>query len=170
VALLYEGRVKMPPPGKLAQEKIAAIRQWVGEGAWMPGVQSSTGVRLAKGVITEEDRKFWAFQAIGRPEPPVAPRGDWSAHPIDRFIVSSLRKNGLDPAPPADKPTLLRRATFDLTGLPPTEKEIREFVADNSSDAFAKVVDRLLESPRYGERWARHWLDVMRYADSTGSD
>ena len=89
---------------------------------------------------------------------------------IDQFILANLEKNGLKPAPPANKTTLLRRATFDLTGLPPTEKEIHDFLADKSPKAFEKVVDRLLASPRYGERWGRQWLDVMRYADSTGSD
>ena len=169
-ALGYEGRVRMPPAGKLPVEKIAAIREWVGAGAWTPGVESATGVREAKGVITEADRKFWAFRPIARLEPPSPGRKNWSGNAIDQFILSNLEKNGLEPAPAADKTTLLRRATFDLTGLPPTEKEIRDFLADSSPDAFAKVVDRLLASPRYGERWGRHWLDVMRYADSTGSD
>lgn len=169
-ALGYEGRVKMPPAGKLPADKIAAIREWVGAGAWTPGGESATGVRQAKGVITEEDRKFWAFRPIARPEPPSPARKDWSGNAIDQFVLSQLEKNGLQPAPAASKATLLRRATFDLTGLPPTEKELRDFLADSSPGAFAKVVDRLLASPRYGERWGRHWLDVMRYADSTGSD
>ena len=90
--------------------------------------------------------------------------------PIDRFILSELEKKGISPAPSADKTTLLRRVTYDLTGLPPTRAEIEAFVSDKAPDAFAKVVDRLLASPQYGERWGRHWLDVARYADSAGDD
>ena len=177
-ALSYEGRVKMPPQGKLPPEKIAAIREWVMAGAPLPAapstsaVETSTSVRpvAIRGVITEADKNYWAFKAIGHPAPPTVDRKDWSANPVDRFILANLEKNGLQPAPPANKNTLLRRATFDLTGLPPTEKELADFLADKSPNAFEKVVDRLLASPRYGERWGRLWLDVMRYADSTGSD
>ena len=101
---------------------------------------------------------------------PAVQNASWVQSPIDAFILSALEKKGLKPAPPADKRTLIRRATFDLTGLPPTPEEVKAFLADNSPDAFAKVVDRLLASPHYGERWARHWLDVARYADSNGLD
>ena len=94
----------------------------------------------------------------------------WPTSPLDRFILAELEKKGLTPAPPADKRTLIRRATFDLTGLPPTPEEVDAFLADQSPDAFAKVVDRLLASPHYGERWGRHWLDLARYADSNGMD
>ncbi len=184
-ALLYEGRVKMPPQGKLAAEKIAGIREWIGAGAPLPGLtkssatkssaapaESSTGVRpvAIRGVITDADRNFWAFRPIAHPAPPAVTRKDWAVNPVDRFILSNLEKHGLSPATPAGKTTLLRRATFDLTGLPPTQNEIRDFLADPAPNAFEKVVDRLLASPRYGERWGREWLDVMRYADSTGSD
>ena len=178
-ALLYEGRAKMPPQGKLPAEKIAAIREWVAAGAPVPvtpasaqAAETSTSVRpvAIRGIITEADRNFWAFRPIGHPEPPAATRKDWAGNPVDRFVLSNLERNGLSPASPAGKTTLLRRATFDLTGLPPTHDEIRNFLADNSPNAFEKVVERLLASPRYGERWGREWLDVMRYADSTGSD
>ena len=177
-ALGYEGRVKMPPQGKLPAEKIAAIREWVAAGAPIPAAapasaaETSTSVRpvAIRGVITEADKNFWAFKPIGHPAPPAVNKKDWNVDPIDRFILANLEKNGLKPAPPANKGTLLRRATFDLTGLPPTEKELSDFLADKSPNAFEKVVDRLLASPRYGERWGRQWLDVMRYADSTGSD
>ena len=171
-ALSYEGRVKMPPQGKLAAEKVASIREWIGTGAPTPAVESAMGVRAVttRGVITEADKKFWAFRPIAHAAPPAVTSKDWPVNDIDRFVLANLEKNGLQPAPPAGKNTLLRRATFDLTGLPPTEKEIKDFLSDNSPNAFAKVVDRLLASPRYGERWGRHWLDVMRYADSTGSD
>ncbi len=178
-ALGYEGRVKMPPQGKLPPEKIAAVREWLEAGAPIPAVAASnaptepgTGLRpvALRGVITEADKNYWAFRAIAHPVPPAVDKKDWSTNPIDRFILANLEKNGLQPAPPANRTTLLRRATFDLTGMPPTEKEIDDFVADKSPNAFEKVVDRLLASPRYGERWGRHWLDAMRYADSTGSD
>jgi hypothetical protein len=178
-ALNYENQVKMPPQGKLPAETIAAIREWVAAGAPTPAVTPSAGDSLAgtgvrpialRGVITDADKNFWAFKPISQAAPPTPKQKDWAVNQIDQFVLANLEKNGLKPAPQADKTTLLRRATFDLTGLPPTEKELQDFLADKSPKAFEKVVDRLLASPRYGERWARHWLDVMRYADSTGSD
>jgi len=183
-ALSYERSVRMPPQGKLAPEAIALVREWVGAGAPTPTTTpsagnslSGTGVRpvALRGVITDADKNFWAFKPISQAAPPLPNQKDpkqngWATSPIDRFILANLEKNGLKPAPQADKATLLRRATFDLTGLPPTEKELQDFLADKSPKAFEKVVDSLLSSPRYGERWGRHWLDVMRYADSTGSD
>ncbi len=178
-ALSYESQIKMPPQGKLPAETIAAVREWVAAGAPTPAVTPSAGDSLAgtgvrpvalRGVITDADKNFWSFKPISQAAPPTPKQKDWAVNPIDQFILANLEKNGLKPAPPADKTTLLRRATFDLTGLPPTEKELQDFLADKSPKAFEKVVDRLLASPRYGERWGRHWLDVMRYADSTGSD
>ena len=178
-ALSYENQVKMPPQGKLPVETIAAIREWVAAGAPTPAVTPSAGDSLAgtgvrpvalRGVITDADKNFWAFKPISQSAPPTPKQKDWAVNSIDEFVLANLEKNGLKPAPQADKTTLLRRATFDLIGLPPTEKELQDFLADRSPKAFEKVVDRLLASPRYGERWARHWLDVMRYADSTGSD
>ncbi|MDB5390192.1 MAG: Protein of unknown function (DUF1553)/Protein of unknown function (DUF1549)/Planctomycete [Planctomycetaceae bacterium] len=114
----------------------------------------------------ESDELFWSFRPVRQVPPPAVRATDWVRTPIDQFILAALEKRGLSPAPPADRRTLLRRAVFDLTGLPPTPAEIDAFVADDSPDAFAKVVDRLLASPRYGERWGRHWLDVVRYADA----
>jgi hypothetical protein len=114
--------------------------------------------------------RHWAFEPPIDPQLPAVRNDAWSRSPIDQFILSGLEARGLRPAPPADKRTLIRRATFDLTGLPPTPEEIDAFLADLSPDAFAKVVDRLLASPGYGERWGRHWLDVARYADSNGLD
>jgi hypothetical protein len=178
-ALSYEGRVKMPPTGKLPAEKIAAIREWVAAGGPVPKAAgavadeaSSKGLRpvALRGKITDADKNFWAFKPIAHVNPPATNNKEWDANPIDRFILANLKKEGLQPAAPASKTVLLRRATFDLTGLPPTEKELADFLADKSPNAFEKVVDRLLASPRYGERWGRHWLDAMRYADSTGSD
>ncbi len=114
-----------------------------------------------KKVYTQGQRNFWSFRAVKDPG---------AASTVDSFIFAKLNEKGLKPAKPASKLTLIRRATLDLTGIPPTEQEIDAFLADNSPDAFAKVVDRLLASPRYGEKWGRHWLDVARYADSTGAD
>ncbi len=178
-ALSYESQIKMPPQGKLPAETIAAVREWVAAGAPAPAATptagdslTGTGVRpvALRGVITDFDKNFWSYKPLSQAAPPAPKQKDWATNPIDQFILANLEKNGMKPARPADKTTLLRRATFDLTGLPPTEKELRDFLADNSPKAFETVVDRLLASPRYGERWARHWLDVMRYADSTGSD
>jgi len=178
-ALSYESNIKMPPQGKLPPEKIAALREWLAAGHPIPAATVSAGDSLAgtgvrpvalRGVITDADKNFWAFKPISKAEPPTPKQKGWASNPIDQFILANLEKNGLKPAAPAGKTTLLRRATFDLTGLPPTEKEMDDFLADRSPNAFEKVVDRLLASPRYGEQWGRHWLDVMRYADSTGSD
>ena len=119
------------------------------------------------GPITDEERAFWSFQAITDPEPPRI-ENPQIKNDIDRFVIERLRKAKLDPMPAADPRGLIRRATFDLTGLPPTPDDIRAFLDDDSPDAFRKVVDRLLESKAYGERWGRHWLDVVRYADTGG--
>ena len=112
--------------------------------------------------------QYWAFKPLPTGAIPTVKDKRWPNSPIDHFVLARLEEKGLAPAPPADKAALLRRATFDLHGLPPAPGEIDAFVADNSADAFAKVVDRLLASPRYGERWARHWLDLARFAESHG--
>src|SRR5204862_7739628 len=113
----------------------------------------------------------WPFSPLAEPAlPTVANKAGWAKNPIDRFLLAKLEDKGLQPAPDVDQRTLIRRVTFDLTGLPPTPEEIDAFLADSSSEAFAKVVDRLLASPAYGEKWGRHWLDVARYADSNGLD
>jgi hypothetical protein len=159
-AISYTGTIKMPPSGKLSAQQIADLTAWVQMGAPWP---KTAPAKPSKTPI-------WSFQPVkDYPAPAVRDRG-WVESPIDAFILAKLEKEGLKPAPPADKLTLLRRATFDLTGLPPTEREIADFLADDSPRAFEEVVDRLLASPRYGERWGRHWLDVARYADSTGAD
>jgi hypothetical protein len=168
----YEERLKMPPTGKLKPEEIDEINEWVKMGAPWPGADRATAKPAPRPAtdFTPEQKQFWAFQPVQDAAPPPVRDKKWPRTPIDRFILAKLEEKGLRPAPPAGKFTLLRRATYDLTGLPPTEQEIREFQADQSPDAFRKVVDRLLASPRYGERWGRHWLDVARYADSTGND
>ena len=118
--------------------------------------------------ITEAQRRFWAFQPLRDVAPPPVADGVWPATPIDRFVLAKLESRKLRPSPAAERRTWLRRATFDLTGLPPTPEEVEAFEKDDAPDAFARVVDRLLASPHYGERWGRHWLDVVRYADTAG--
>ena len=161
-AVSYSETIKMPPAGKLKPEEIESLTNWVKLGAVWPGAQAVAPPWPAAGAsFTPEQKAFWAFQPMRK----VSSHSD-----IDGFIREKLAAQGLKPAPRADKLTLLRRATYDLIGLPPTVQEIQDFLSDNSPKAFEKVVDRLLASPRYGERWGRHWLDVARYADSTGND
>lgn len=164
--LSYTGKVKMPPTGRLRVQQFSDVLEWVKAGAAWPKDAATT----AKPGWTKADQSFWSFQPVKRQSPPEVKNTAWVKNEIDRFILAKLEENGLGPAPPAAKITLLRRATFDLTGLAPTPGEVDSFVADNSPNAFEKVIDRLLASPRYGEKWGRHWLDVARYADSTGAD
>ena len=178
-SLLYQaashaGELKMPPgAARIPKEELQALRNWINdEEWWRPPEQES--------IFTEEQRSFWSFQPIRDPKPPEVKDTEWAKTPLDRFILAKLEEKGLSPSPPADKRTLIRRATYDLTGLPPALEELDEFLADKPEPdeydekkpfpAFSRLVDRLLESPHYGERWARHWLDVVRYADSTAHD
>jgi uncharacterized protein DUF1549/uncharacterized protein DUF1553/cytochrome c len=174
-AISYLSELKMPPTGKLKEEELSALTEWVKMGApWPEGKVEATDAKWSNRTSTrefsEEEKKFWAYQPISQPVAPKIRDAAWVKSPIDAFILAKLEEKNLSPAPSADKLTLLRRATYDLTGLPPTDEEIRNFLADGSPNAFNKVVDRLLASPRYGEKWGRHWLDVARYADSTGND
>jgi mono/diheme cytochrome c family protein len=162
----HDGDVHMPPSGKLAAEDVATLDEWVKQGAvWPGGDTPATAKARPRGVITDEDRRWWAFQPLKPVNPPVV--GD-VPHPIDRFVRARLAAEGLSPSPQADRRALVRRVTFDLTGLPPTPEEVEAFVADNATDAYEKLVDRLLASPRYGERMARLWMDLVRYAESDG--
>ena len=163
-AVRYEHeQIKMPPAGKLEEKEIEDLVAWVDGGAvWPEGAEKQNASSDDGFVVTEEHRRFWAFQEIEKTEPPLAAG---ASTPIDRFLAAKLREKALEPAPPADRRTLLRRAYFDLIGLPPTPEETDAFLADASGDAFAQVVERLLASPRYGERWGRYWLDVARYSD-----
>ena len=161
-AVRQTGDLKMPPSGKLKDADIAALAEWVQMGApWGSAVAAKSA---------DPVKKYWAFIPPGEPRVPEVRNASWAKSPLDRFVLAGLESKGLKPAPPADKRTLIRRATFDLTGLPPTPEEIRAFLDDTRADAFSRVIDRLLASPRYGERWGRHWLDVARYADSNGLD
>ncbi len=156
------GALKMPPGPRMKDADVAVLTQWVQMGApWGSETLSKSA---------PPQKKYWAFVPPTRPAPPAVKNQAWVRSPIDAFVLSALEGKGLQPVRPADKRTLIRRATYDLTGLPPSPAEIQDFLNDNSKDAFAKVVDRLLASPRYGERWGRHWLDVARYADSNGLD
>jgi cytochrome c553 len=161
-AVGYAGDLKMPPKGKLSDKEIALLSRWIEAGAVWPdsGSTTTSGGAFA---ITHKQRDWWAFQPVKRPAVPAVP--SQPLNPIDTFVRAKLDSAKLKPAAPADKRTLLRRVTFDLTGLPPTPEEVDAFLKDGSPEAFAKVVDRLLDSPTYGQRWARHWLDVVRYAD-----
>jgi hypothetical protein len=162
-----DGDVKMPPEGKLPEADVARLERWVASGApWPEAVARPAAPAGARFVVTDEHRRWWSFRPVRAVPPPAVKDAAWPASDIDRFVLAQLEVKGLRPAPPADKRTLLRRATFDLTGLPPTPEEADDFLRDQSPDAFAKVVDRLLASPAYGERWGRHWLDVVRYADN----
>ena len=130
--------------------------------------QQLSAAEIGSPKFTARQRAYWAFQPVRSPKPPPVAAKAWAQNPIDAFILSRLEKEQVTPAVEADKITLLRRVTFSLIGLPPTDAELASFLADKSQDAYEKVVDRLLASPRYGERWARHWLDLARYADSDG--
>lgn len=159
------------PPGKdkskkPSKDEIAVIARWIDTGAKTARPEPE----VIKGgfLITEEDRQFWSFQLIRRPSLPSLKHGEQVRAAIDTFVLARLEQNGLSFSPVADRLTLLRRATFDLIGLPPTPEEVDTFLSDESPDAYERLIDRLLASPHYGERWGRHWLDVAGYADSEG--
>ncbi|MCC6796735.1 MAG: PSD1 domain-containing protein [Candidatus Hydrogenedentes bacterium] len=166
-AISYEGELKMPPSGKLPDDAIDALRTWIDMGApWPAG--SAPAIPIMEQRIAHARNQHWAFQPIAMPNVPTASDPVWNVNPVDAFVLSQLDAKGIKPSPAADKFTLIRRLAFDLTGLPPTQEEITAFEQDNSPEAYEKVVDRLLASPRYGERWGRYWLDVARYADTRG--
>jgi mono/diheme cytochrome c family protein len=155
------------PKEKLSDDEIADLIAWVKMGAPDP----RTGAAASKRLDLVRARDFWAFKPVVRPAvPKLATHHSPLTTSVDAFILDKLEAKGLTPAPPADKRTLIRRATYDLTGLPPTPEEIEAFLKDESHEAFAKVVDRLLASSAYGERWGRHWLDVVRYSDTAGDN
>ncbi|HJT79434.1 MAG TPA: PSD1 and planctomycete cytochrome C domain-containing protein, partial [Gemmataceae bacterium] len=166
-AVHYDDSPHMPPRGKLSADEIAALTEWVRQGAPWPEVVATIRRTPAAGgfEITAKERAFWSFRPVADPPLPPVRDAAWPKQPLDRFVLARLEAAGLHPAPPADRRTLIRRAAFDLTGLPPTPEEVEAFVNDPAPGAFARVVDRLLDSPHYGERWARHWLDVARYGE-----
>lgn len=172
-AINNDGR-NMPPTGKLPQGQIDILTKWVEMGLPMSAttakVSTSTKSDIAskKGPppVNAETMSFWSFRPVRRPAVPAVQNKTWVSNPIDAFILSKLEKSGLTPAPTASRTALLRRVTYDLTGLPPTPQEVNAFLADKSPNAYEKVVDRLLASPRYGEQWGRHWLDLVRFAET----
>ena len=155
------GELKMPLGGRLAPEELADLVRWVELGLPWP-------TQTHSGRPPDEPSKHWSFQPIQRPREPTVSDVLWARNPIDRFILARLEKEGLTPSPEAEKPTLIRRLYIDLVGLLPTPEEVDAFATDARPDAYERVVDRVLESPHYGERWGRHWLDLARYADSNG--
>ena len=161
---------QMPPKKALTPQQVADFEAWVKMGAPDPREKAAAPVAAKRVIDISEGRKFWSFQPLSDPKVPKVRDAAWAKTPIDAFVLAKLESAGLPPAKPADRRTLIRRATFDLTGLPPTPEEVENFANDAKPDAFARVVGRLLASPAYGERWGRHWLDVARYADSNGMD
>jgi hypothetical protein len=182
---------KMPPKGKLPEAEIATLVEWVRLGAPWPGSDDTASTKRPKGKITDEDRAYWAFQPLKETTPPDVADAAWNRNPVDRFLRAKLDAAKLPPSPPADPAVLIRRLYFDLTGLPPSPEEVDEFVrqcspsptlpgshsskkegeigrAGDRDKAYTALVDKLLASPRYGEHWARHWLDLVRYAESDG--
>ena len=160
---------EMPPDGKLPDDEIAVLQEWMAMGApWNPELETEPTMEKESMVVDEKTKDYWAYKPVATPLIPKVPNAMWASNPIDALVYDRLRQNDLEPNTPADKATLIRRAYYDLTGLPPTPEEVQTFVNDDSPDAYEGVLDRLLASPHYGEKWARHWLDVVRYADSHG--
>jgi hypothetical protein len=166
-ALRYTGPVKMPPTGKLSAEVVANFAAWIKMGApWTPSATPQAKSMAER--VADARSRLWSLQPVRKPVLPKVKNTTWSRSPLDRIVLAKLEAKGLQPAPPASRLALLRRATVDLIGLAPTPQESDAFLSDKSPNAFEKVVDRLLASPLYGERWGRHWLDVARYSDTLG--
>lgn len=167
-ALSHATELKMPPKSKLPLQQIADLTQWVRMGAPWPGSTGAAAVAVRRGEfqLTAQDRAHWSFQPVRRPEVPTVADAAWAANPIDRFLLHRLEQTGLRPNSPAEKHELIRRLYYSLTGLPPTPLELEAFLADSSPGAYETMVERLLASPQYGEKWGRHWLDLVRFAET----
>ena len=168
-AINYRDDLEMPPSGRLPAEVVATLTRWVEMKVPYPAAAGQEPPKTAHKMtpqVNDETRSFWSFRPVVVPAVPAVKQADWVRDPIDSFILSGLEKAGLTPAPPTQKQALIRRAFYDLTGLPPSPKEVAEFVADAKPDAYERLIDRLLASPHYGERWGRHWLDLVRYAET----
>ena len=165
-ALRYDGELRMPPSGKLPDEVVQDFAQWIEMGA--PDPRQIKVQAIASNIDLEKGRQYWAFRAPSAAAPPAVRAHAWPRGILDQYVLAGLESNGLRPVPDAGKADLLRRVTFDLTGLPPTPQALEDFLSDESEGAYKKVVDRHLKSDRFGERWGRHWLDVVRYADTVG--
>jgi mono/diheme cytochrome c family protein len=171
----HQEKPTMPPGKKLSEADIETLRRWIAAGASFEGfapvvaeAAKAEAAKLPERPFTAAERGFWAFQAPQRITPPRATLASWNRNPIDAFLFAAMKAKGVKPSPRADRRTLIRRAYLDVTGLPPAPEEVAAFVNDKAPDAYEKLIDRLLASPHYGERWARHWLDLVRYADSGG--
>ncbi len=162
--------LRMPPTGRLPDESIAHLETWIRLGAHDPRDASVSMPDQEEGIDLEAGRQFWSFLPVLDPAPPAVEDDAWARTIIDRFVLAHMAAENLKPAPQTDRMTLLRRVAFDLTGLPPTRDDVERFLRDPSEDAFPKAVDRLLASPHYGERWARHWLDLVRWAETNGHE
>jgi hypothetical protein len=171
--------IKMPPKEKLPADQVEALAAWIKDGApWVEAAAAAPAGRLGDAwrdprnpivrIFGGKRLDLWSLKKISRPAVPSVKDEAWIKTPVDRFILSALEKAKLGPSAEADRRTLIRRVTFDLSGLPPTPEEVKAFVEDPAADAYERLVDRLLATPRYGERWARHWMDVIRYADTNG--
>jgi hypothetical protein len=170
-AIHYQGELRMPPSGKLPEEKIKILEDWFKSGAAWPASPVPSAILDPKpkgGVVTPEAKNYWAYKTLRRPDIPTVQKRQWISNPIDAFLLARLESQKLVPNPPADRLALIRRATYDLTGLPPRPEEIDAFLQDASPTAYEKLIDRLLASPHYGEKWGRHWLDVVRFAETNG--
>jgi mono/diheme cytochrome c family protein len=172
----YEGEKKMPPTGKIPEADLETLRQWIEAGGSLVGVEEAAGaaknaaelLKAEERPIKPEEREYWAFKRAVRAPVPAPETPGWAANPIDAFLASAMEAKGVKPSRAADPRTLIRRVYLDMLGLPPTPEEVDAFVNDKSPEAWTKVVDAVLASPHYGERWARHWMDLVRYADSEG--
>jgi hypothetical protein len=168
-AINYRDGLEMPPTGKLPAEKIEILTRWVKAGSvWSGAAQVAETPRAKPGEISAEARNYWAYRPVHRPEVPAVADKQWIRTPVDAFILAKLEAAKLSPAPAADKTALVRRVYYDLIGLPPTPGQVDDFVNDSTPNAYEKLIDRLLASPHYGEKWGRHWLDVVRYAETNG--
>ncbi|QDU27321.1 Planctomycete cytochrome C [Anatilimnocola aggregata] len=169
-AVNYGELYQMPPKGKLPADEIDVLTKWVEMGAPWPAEKDPSEGLTKDFDLARRKAEHWCWQPLKQPALPAVKNEAWVKQPSDRFILTKLETAGLSPAPPADKRTLIRRVYFDLIGLPPTPEEVAQFLKDDSPTALEKVVDRLLQSPHFGERWGRHWLDLMRYAESRGHE
>ena len=160
---------QMPPKQKMTAEQITVITEWVKKGLpWTPGVIDEHAQVEKKPLINEETRNYWAYKKPVKSEMPTVSNPNWVSNPIDAYVLANLDKNGLKPAAPATKAALIRRVFYDLIGLPPPAQEVAKFIADHDPKAYENLIEKLLASPHYGEKWGRHWLDVVGYADTNG--
>ncbi|MEX0586177.1 MAG: DUF1549 domain-containing protein, partial [Pirellulales bacterium] len=169
-AINYSGAYEMPPKSKLPADEIATLTRWVEMGLPWPAESAATNSDAKNFDLAKRRAEHWCWQPLAKTTTPTPLDRAWPRSAIDAFLLDKLEKKGLSPAAPAERRTLLRRLSYDLVGLPPTPDELAEFLADGSPDAVERVVDRLLASPGFGERWGRHWLDVVRYAESRGHE